>query len=215
MNVYFISGLAADSRVFKHIKLPPGYEMLHLNWIQPVKRESLSSYSLRLAEAINLNEPFVIVGLSLGGMIATEIAKVYKPVTTILFSSVPTHKHLPPLFKISGLLGVHQIIPVALLKKASKYKRDFCPDTEEDKKILRQVIQDSDPAFIRWAIGAILSWRNEVLPNPLWHIHGLNDEILPVRYTKPTHKIPKANHLMVMSEAPRLNEFLKEVLAAL
>jgi hypothetical protein len=38
MNVYFISGLAGDSRVFKHVRLPQGYEMVHLDWINPKKK---------------------------------------------------------------------------------------------------------------------------------------------------------------------------------
>lgn len=53
MKVYFISGLAADSRVFKHVVLPPGYEPIYIDWINPLTAESLQDYALRLAEKIN------------------------------------------------------------------------------------------------------------------------------------------------------------------
>ena len=41
MKVYFVSGLAADKRVFKHIILPVGFETVYLDWITPLKNESL------------------------------------------------------------------------------------------------------------------------------------------------------------------------------
>ena len=212
MKVYFISGLAADSRVFKYIKLPEGFETVYLDWIPPQKNESLEDYSLRLSDSINKSEPFFLLGLSMGGMIATEIAKKSKPEACILLCSVPTYKHFPTHFKWAYFLRLHKLLPVTVIKLASKLKRGFTADNKEDQRLLREVIEDSDAAFIRWAMHAILSWRNEIIPEPLWQIHGSKDEILPMRFTKPTHKVPGGNHLMIMSKAAELNQFLQEVL---
>ncbi len=212
MKLYIISGLAADSRVFTHIKLPPGFEAVHLQWISPQKKETLSSYSARLGEKIDTSAPFALLGLSMGGMIATEIAKRYHPAATILFSSVPLSSHLPKRFRLAKKLRLYKLVPVSLLKSASMIKRAFALEAPGDKTILRQVVKDSDPAFIRWAIEAILKWDNEELPHPLYHIHGTKDEILPFKNTKPTHIVEKGKHLMVMTRAGELNEFLMEVL---
>jgi pimeloyl-ACP methyl ester carboxylesterase len=214
MKVYFISGLAADSRVFKHIRLPQGYEPVYLDWITPYKKETLESYSLRLSEHINKREPFVLLGLSMGGMIASEIAKKFKPEACILLCSVPTYKHFPTHFKWAYFFRLHRLLPVGVIKLASKLKRGFTADNKEDQLLLKEVINDSDPAFIRWAMHAILSWRNEVIPQPLWQIHGSNDEILPIRFTQPTHRVAGGNHLMIMSKAPELNKFLQEILGS-
>lgn len=211
--MYIISGLAADSRVFAHIKLPPNFEAVHLHWIAPQKKETLASYSIRLAEKIDSTEPFILLGLSMGGMIATEIAKRYHPAATILFSSVPLSSHLPKRFRLAKKLRLYRLVPVSMLKSASMIKRVFALEEPGDKKILRQVVKDSDPAFIRWAIEAILKWDNQELPQPLYHIHGTKDEILPFKNTKPTHIIEKGKHLMVMTRAGEMNEFLMEVLA--
>ncbi len=212
MKVYFISGLAADSRVFKNIILPIGYEAIYLDWIKPQQKETLRAYALRLAAPIDTSEPFSLVGLSMGGMIATEIANEYDPTACILLCSVPTHNHLPAHFKWAYFLRLHKLIPVSVFKKASMLNRDFMPDSLEDKTLLKQIIRESDPAFIRWAIHAILSWKNETIPQPLWQIHGTKDGILPIRFTHPTHRVQDANHLMIMSRAKELNEFLREVL---
>ena len=214
MKLYFISGLGADSRVFKHIQLPAGYEMVHLDWIAPRDGETLHDYAVRLAAGINSSEDFGLVGLSLGGMMACEIAKIHPPQTTILLSSIPVHTSLPYYFNWAYKLKMHKLVPVGLLKYASIYKRGLAPDNEEDKAILKQVIKDSDPVFIRWAMNAILTWRNETLPPNCWHIHGSKDEILPIKYTQPTHIIEGGNHLMIMNKAPQLNHIFQEILAS-
>jgi pimeloyl-ACP methyl ester carboxylesterase len=212
MNVYFISGLAADRRVFKHIRLPNGFTMIHLDWIPALKGETLVNYASRLATPINRSEPFILVGLSMGGMVATEIAKQYSPTATILLSSIATHQHLPTHLKLAGKLKLHRIVPVKLVKNAAILKRFFTTETPDDKTTLKQIIRESDSRFIYWAMDAILKWRNEEVPQPLFHLHGTRDEILPIKYTKPTHVIPKAGHLMVMNRASQVNEFLTGIL---
>ena len=212
MKVYFVSGLAADSRVFQHIRLPEHCEAVHLEWIQPLKKESLKNYALRLAEGIDASAPFAIIGLSMGGMITTEIARQYKPAFVILISSIPGSKQLPFYFKAAGLIRLHKMMPVSLVKSAAKFKRVFTSESDDDKIILRNIIEDSDPHFISWAMDAILKWKSEPLQQPYIHIHGTKDEVLPMRFTKPTHIIPKAGHLMVMNRAGEINAILQEVL---
>jgi len=213
MKVYFISGLAADSRVFKYIQLPANCEAVHLHWIDPLKNESLQNYSLRLAEKIDVTEPFSIIGLSMGGMIASEISHKLNPAITILISSIPSSKHLPFYFKIGGKLKLHKAIPIWLVKSAALAKRFFTSESGDDKMTIKQIIKDSDANFIHWAMDAIVKWKNEIPPASYIHIHGTKDEMLPIRFVKPTHIIPKAGHLMVMTNAKQLNEILSEVLA--
>ncbi|MEO6667949.1 MAG: alpha/beta hydrolase [Ferruginibacter sp.] len=218
MKVYFVSGLAADSRVFKHIQLPAGYEIVHLDWIVALKNESLENYSFRLAEKIIPGEPFALIGLSMGGMIVTEITNQFKalkkdpPAVTILLSSVPVNMGLPPHFRLARLLRLYKFVPVNLLKSLSFLKRYFAAEQTENKKILNQVIKDSDPAFIRWAMQAVLEWKNETTPQSLFHIHGTKDRILPIGYCKPTHIIKNGGHLIVMEQAEEVNRFIEEAL---
>jgi len=91
-------------------------------------------------------------------------------------------------------------------------KRFFTTEKNEDKKLLQQLIRDTDPAFIRWALNAIVHWDCKDFSGQYVHIHGAQDLILPVRYTKPTHVIQKAGHLMVMTKAIEINGILAEAL---
>jgi pimeloyl-ACP methyl ester carboxylesterase len=210
-RVYFISGLAADERVFKYIQLPEGVEMVHLNWIDPHQDESLPDYALRLSEKIDTSEPFALVGLSFGGMLATEIAKRTNPVQTVLISSIPLSAHLPKYFRAAAAIRLHKVIPIGFVKMMARSKRIFTRETGEHKRLLWQIINDSDTRFIRWAMNAILTWKNEVLPSPLMQIHGTRDEVLPQRLTTPTHVIQKAGHLLVMTESGKVNNLLAEM----
>lgn len=212
MKVYFISGLAADSRVFKYIRLPEAYEIVHLEWIPPEKKESLAVYAKRLAEKINTAEPFILLGLSMGGMIATEIAKTWNPLKTILISSIPVSQNLPLYFKAAASLGIYKFMPVMALKWAAKTKRYFTSESSEDKKLLRQVIQESDNDFIKWAIEAILTWNATDMPTNYIHIHGSKDGILPVRFTSPSHIIKDAGHMMILTNARQINRILSKEL---
>ncbi|HLG39082.1 MAG TPA: hypothetical protein VI461_05410, partial [Chitinophagaceae bacterium] len=65
-KVYFISGLGGDKRVFSFLDLS-FCEPVFIEWIKPLKKESLESYALRLRNQIPEKNP-VIVGVSLGGM---------------------------------------------------------------------------------------------------------------------------------------------------
>src|ERR1044071_2262482 len=107
MKVYFISGLAADERVFRHINLPEQYEAVHLAWLAPLPHESLPHYARRFSGRINGDEKFCLIGLSFGGMIAVEIARILRPEKLILISSISCPAHLPSYYKIAGFLRLH------------------------------------------------------------------------------------------------------------
>jgi pimeloyl-ACP methyl ester carboxylesterase len=211
MKVYFISGLAADSRIFKNIRLPDGWEIEHLDWIPPLDDEPLEAYALRLAERIDRSRPFALLGMSMGGMIAAILARHFAPVLTVIISSVPAPRFLPPYFRWGKKLGLHKIVPMRMIKSLSLIKRLFSAETNEDKMILRQVIKDSDPRFIRWAMGAILSWDTEEPPASYIQLHGSRDEVLPARYVKPDYLIKGAGHIMILNRATEINAILERI----
>lgn len=212
MNVYFISGLAADRRVFQNIVLPDGYTPFYLDWITPHKNETLQQYAGRLTEKIDPSKPFVVVGVSFGGMLAIEIAKRFPSSKAILISSAPSPKNLPVYFRWAGKLKLHRLVPVSLLKLAAQTKRLFTVETSEQKEILNEMIRKSDPELVRWSINAILNWHSEEPHAQCVHIHGSRDEILPLKYAGGTHVINGAGHMMVLTRAKEINSIIKEAL---
>jgi pimeloyl-ACP methyl ester carboxylesterase len=211
MNVYFISGIAADGRLFRRIILPEGVEAVYLNWIKPLQNELLKSYALRMAEKIEKNKPFVLIGTSLGGIVATEIALSHPPLALIIIGSVPSDDQLPGYYRLVEKTKIHRLFPGSLYNFSAKVKHYFTREDAEDKKIILQMLTESDPSFVRWGINAVLEWRNREIPEGLHHIHGTRDEIFPYKYTKPTHTISKGDHVIVITRAEEVNRIIAEI----
>jgi pimeloyl-ACP methyl ester carboxylesterase len=212
LKIYFIPGIGADYRLFLHLRLPEGYEPAYIHWIPPIKKERLSDYAYRLTQQIDTTEPFVLAGLSLGGIMAVEIAKRIPTVSTILISSVPVSGDLPRLYRIAGALQLGRLIPASLLKLAAIIKHSIWMRSAAGRRLMRQVIRAGDDRFIRWAMSAVLKWRNTIIPQPLYHIHGGRDEVFPIRLTTPTHIYPKGDHMFLISHPEAVNNFLHEIL---
>ena len=77
-KLYLIPGMGADARLFEGLRRE-GLEFEVLEFIPPVKGESLREYALRMGERIDTTKPYVLGGQSLGGTMATEIASVLQP----------------------------------------------------------------------------------------------------------------------------------------
>ena len=212
MKAYFISGLAAGKDIFKYIVLPERYTPIYIDWITPLPGESLNDYAIRLINKIDRTEPFLLIGLSMGGMLAVEMAKHSSPEQVIIISSIPSSAHLPGYYRKMAGIGLHQFIPIAFFQFASIIKRFFTKESPEDKKNLKEMIRHSDPVFIKWALLAVLNWENDNIPNNLIHIHGTSDGVLPGHLTNPTHFIKGGGHLMVMTRANEINEILSGIL---
>ena len=212
MKVYFISGLGADRRAFYKIKLPRGYQSVYLDWITPLANEGFEDYAKRFSQSISRDEEFVLVGLSFGGMLASELAKIVSPKKLIIISSLSSYKELPWYFKLAGKLGIHRIISPSLYKRATVMNRFMGAGNKEMKSIVYSYVNNIDPSFIRWSLNVIVHWAHTERLSDLVHIHGSNDHLLPYRYVKADYMIKNGGHLMVMNKADEVNSILQEVL---
>lgn len=213
MKVYFIPGLAADRRVFRYIQLPAQHEAVYLDWIRPQPKESLADYAARLSVQVDDREPFGVIGLSLGGMIASEIIRIHPKGKLILVASIPVPEHLPGYYRWMQKARLQKIVPVSAIKSGVFLRRFFTTESPADKAMLREMIRDADPYFIRWSLDAVLQWHGASLSQPYVHIHGTRDIVLPHRYTQPTHIIPGGSHLMIFDRAAEINAVIAEVLS--
>jgi pimeloyl-ACP methyl ester carboxylesterase len=212
LKAYFISGLGADRKAFQKIKLPHGYEPVFLDWIPPQKNESLSDYARRFSSLIKHDDAFILIGLSFGGMLASEIARLRSPMKTIIISSLASSKELPWYFKRAGTLGLHKAIPVNLLKAGTILKNLMGVASKEDKAIIINYAKHANPDLIRWSIGAIVNWKQPDRLPGLVHLHGSRDRMLPIKYTHPDFVIKGGGHLMIFNKADEVNKILTKVL---
>jgi len=207
VNAYFISGLGADKRAFNHIKVPDKYKPVHVDWITPVKKENLQDYVKRLSAVVDDSEPFILIGLSFGGIIACELAKITRPQKVIIISSVTSHTELPYMYRLAGKYSLDKYLPYTYMLKANATLFWlFGPLTDEAKVLLGDIIHDTDRRFFKWAIGQIIRWKNDTKPENLLQLHGKKDKIF--WNSKAQYYIDGGGHFMVYTHGDVINSLL-------
>lgn len=213
MNIYLISGLGADSRAFRYLNFDEHFTTHYLNWIEPLTNETLKDYSKRLSANIDSSKPFILIGLSFGGMVATEISRILNPQKTILISSAAGYDELPFLFRLAGSMRLHKLIPSKAGNNGNFLMHWlFGINTPNDKMLLNQILTDSNTAFTRWAIDAMLSWSSLAQPSAIIRIHGDHDRVLPITSFRPDYVIKRGGHLMVVTRAVELSQLLNRIM---
>jgi pimeloyl-ACP methyl ester carboxylesterase len=209
--IYFISGLGADERIFQWLRYD-GYTPVHLHWVPPERGESIEQYAQRLAINIQAERP-IIVGLSFGGMIAIEIAKQIETEKVILISSVKTASQIPIYYKLFRALPIHRILPFKSLLWAFYWLAYwlFSPENSEQKKLLKTVLIETDPHFLKWALHKVVVWHNHEVPDTVVQVHGRRDRIFPYRRVTPDYTVENSGHLMVMSRAEEISDLIEKL----
>ncbi len=213
-EIYFISGLGADARVFQKLQLK-GFRPVHIQWEPPHRGEFLEQYAGRLLTQVTSEHP-VLVGLSFGGLVAVEMAKQSQPAQVVLLSSAKTADEIPGYFKLFRWLPIHLVLPFKRVLWAVYWFLFwlFSLGTQAERNLLRQILMDTDPGFIKWAIHKVVTWRNQEVPDNVLHIHGGSDRIFPSGKVNPDILLEDAGHFMVMNRADRLSALLMHRLAA-
>ena len=213
MDIYFFSGLGADKRIFSKLKLPEKFHIHHIDWIVPVKKESLATYAERISSNIDSSNPVVLVGLSFGGIIAVEIAKLIKPKQVILISSVSQRQQIPWYYRLAGALRLPVLIPTAVLKSANPVLfKLFGALGKEQQQLLRMILKDTDPQFLKWAIRMLPNWGNKIKIPDLVQIHGTADHLLPLKPDQADIWVQNGGHLMVYNKHQELSNIITSVI---
>jgi pimeloyl-ACP methyl ester carboxylesterase len=217
-EVYCISGLGADRRIFRNLSVD-GVNFQFVDWIPPSQGDTMHSYAQRLSTQLKHPEASLI-GVSFGGMMAIELARILPVSNVILISSIKDHTELPFWLRTCGQCKIDSLLPekrsittipgAKLIRPLQNYFLGV--STEEEKRIANEYRDNVDPVYLKWSINKVLNWRNDWLPSNLYHIHGDRDHIFPIKKVKPTHIIPNAGHFMVFNRYEEINAVLREVL---
>jgi pimeloyl-ACP methyl ester carboxylesterase len=207
-----LPGMGGDARMFgPQLAAIPGAVVPA--WIEPRAREQLPIYAARMAQAVNPGGPCVVGGASFGGMVAVEMARHLQARACFLIGSVRCPGELPPRVRMLRPLGrrtasyglalIGALVPT-IRASLGRWLRPA------SLSMLDQLIE-ADRRFYRWAGGAVLQWTPADGPPaaPVLQIHGDRDHILPHRFTRPDVLVRGAGHLLSMSHADAVNEFLR------
>jgi pimeloyl-ACP methyl ester carboxylesterase len=204
-------GLGADWRLLKRQQAMAA-EVEVPKWIEPHEKESLSAYAKRLAERIDARGRFFLGGVSLGGMLAVEMAKWLRPAGVFVISSCRRAASLPELYRT--LVQGTQWVPPTFLQVGALHppflELMFGPLNEEAEATLLEMVSDSKPEFIHWGLGAIFGWEGKgKIDVPVFQIHGGMDRCLPVCWEDADEVIEDGGHMINITHAREVNGFIE------
>lgn len=215
-KLVLLPGLGADGRLFDPQRRG-GLEVLTPPWLEPTADETLADYGRRMAATVEVDGPYVLGGVSLGGTVALEMARQLRPRCVVLIASCRSRKAIPRVLRV--------LAPLAGLLKPRRYKT-WVPSglglwllgekvSKEDGRLLHEMLAATDPAFFKWAAQAIAQWKlRDELQMPIHHIHGSRDRLLRTRVVMPhvDRIVDGGGHMINMTHADEVNAFLREKL---
>jgi hypothetical protein len=208
-KIYCLGGLILEKNIFKDLS-PSGVELVYIPYEEPKKGESIVAYSKRLFNHVRLPDCYQLLGVSFGGIIATEFAKIRKPEKLFLVSSISRIKQIPFKLRLAGYLYENKLIPERLLKsKRALSKYVFGIKGKEELERIKQFSNSRDLAFIKWAFTAILNWKNTEIPEAI-RIHGTKDKILPYD-GKAEYPIWNGSHFIIRNRSNEISQILATI----
>ena len=213
MDVYLIPGLGADHRLFDRLQLP-GHRMVKLDWPEMPPGSTLSDFARALAGQVDATRPHALLGVSMGGMVAQELASITHSQQVIIISSWKGAHEMPPHLKL--LRGTHpeRVLNKTFMKRSMPIMRwQMGVEKPEEVELLDRFMELHPLEQLRIQIAACLEWQGPQAPvGPLTHIHGDKDHLMPLSSIKDAVTVKGGGHFMVYAQAQEVAHKVMEVL---
>lgn len=214
VHIYFMPGMAANSKIFKNITLPTErFEQHMLEWSIPNKNMTLKEYAKEMNKQIVHENP-VLVGVSFGGMLVQEMAKYLKVKKIIVISSVKYESELPRRMLFAKYTKVHKLLPTGLVNNVELLAKYAFGETVNKRLALyEEYLSIRDKYYIDWSINQIVNWkRSEECPENLVHIHGDKDAVFPINRIKNCITVKNGTHTMIIHRSKWFNTYLPTII---
>jgi pimeloyl-ACP methyl ester carboxylesterase len=164
--------------------------------------------------AVITEENPILMGLSFGGMLCTEIAKQIPVNKIIIISSIKSSKELPFWMRTVASLKLHKIVPLKSTRLTEPIQNKMLGVQSEDEKIMAANYRRSvGLPYTNWAVNQALNWKNDWQHPHTYHIHGDKDNMFPIKNIKADHIIKNGGHFMVMNHASEVSDCINAILA--
>lgn len=209
-KLFLIAGHGSDIRIFSKIIFPENVDTIHLHFLDPMKNESMHDYAIRMSSKIDTTQNFSIMGVSLGGMLATEMTSFLNPENIIIISSAAGRSELPVRYKMMRNFEMYRIFSGEFYHFMAKTAQLlFEPDRKKEGEIFDAMLKDKSPDFLKAGIHMIVNWEGEYESNGnILHIHGTKDHTLPIRKTCSDMIVKKGSHMMTLTNPKPIEDLL-------
>lgn len=195
MTIHVLPGMGADHRMYigPWKQLPDA--ILH-DWPEYTENSDLNVIAKALIAQGGIKTGDIVVGSSLGGIVAGQIAAHVQLNAVVLIGSAQAVHEINPLLEV--IHPLIELVPISFVQKLSgKMSHE-----------LTQSFHDSDPRFIRAMCKAIFKWSGFNHTNTrLFRIHGAHDLVIPP--PQYVDLLLSAGHLVAVSHPSECVNFIK------
>ena len=207
MTIYLLPGVGTDHRLFDRIDLK-GYKAVYLDWPPFAKGCTLQSIAKLMVDQIKKDEPHILVGVSMGGMVAQELAAITEPEKVILISSWTGPHEQPPHVNIAKKLALSNLIDHFTMWATWPIKRVLGDRDRETDQLLYRMACDASAIKIRHGVQAIMRWQGSPWKGRVIRIHGDKDVVTPLRFPV-DHVVKGGPHIMVLTRPKEVSELIR------
>jgi pimeloyl-ACP methyl ester carboxylesterase len=210
--VYFIPGMGTTSEVFSDLDLDKEYRFLE--FLEPFKDENLSQYATRMNESIQHKEEIILVGMSMGGFIAQEIAALRPVKKIILISSFSKGQDWQYFLKWIKKYNITDLMTQRAFKDIIMSTLYVLPGySSVIRKKSIEMAKSFSKEYFEFAAKQLLGWTPISVNSEVVQIHGSHDELFPIASFQPKYTIDRGGHLMIFTHPTEISQILKTELA--
>jgi pimeloyl-ACP methyl ester carboxylesterase len=211
MKIYAIPGLGTNGGIFDYTVIK-NHQLIPLKWPLPKRNYSMAEYASCFIEQIDTKEPFMLLGLSFGGMLCVELGKITKPEKIILISSAKTSEGLSWPIRCFKYMPLHLLVPDRWLRWLAYHSRIILGFLVDYMPRLSAMIKEMPEGYFKNSINYIVNWDNKVVPSNCVLIHGTHDKLVWHRKKFVDYTVPAGTHAMVITKAGEVNQLLEKIL---
>ncbi|MFK7741553.1 MAG: alpha/beta fold hydrolase [Planctomycetota bacterium] len=225
VQLVLLPGLGADARLFADLRRR-GVSFDTPAWLAPKPGESLRGWVARWVRERpddfgQAGRPRVLGGMSFGGQVALEAARLLEPESVALISSHPCSDELTPRFRrqvgklrwipdLALRFGLRRIGMPAIARREQLQK--------DQRKTLLAMADTAPLSFFRWACQAAADWQwphngdenATALRSQVHRIHGSEDSVIPLgERDERTTVLAGAGHLIPMTHTEDVATWLE------
>ena len=214
-HIYCIHGQGSDTRLFSKLTLDTAVFELHFVVLpMPEKTDDMTQFARKVLQQIDTTHPFVLLGVSLGGMVCVELADLVHPQKTIIISSAKTEAEIPRRYRFMRRVPLYVLMPPMAYKVGAKIVQPLVePDRKRQKAICKAMLSDKNAVFLKRTTKLIINWKRTTYDKNIIHIHGTNDHTLPFKHVKPSYIIKDGSHMMTLTRGEEMSALLNRLCA--
>jgi len=213
-TLYLFPGQGSDSAIFCKMDFPDSFELKYMVLPTPNKGEMLPEYARRFISEIDTTQPYSLIGVSLGGMICSELADVLEPEKVILISSAKCASEVPSRYRFQQKIRLNRAIPASWYRGGALLLQPLVePDRNKEKDTFKRMLKSKDKVYMKRAVDMIINWQQETYNPNIIHIHGDKDHTIPIKNVKATIAIASGSHMMALTRGEEIGKLIVEQLS--